>query len=206
MRTHRRRRVRARHAGPHRCALADHAGQAVGGPAALRDLSTQPAHRRPGDLMDFNLPTELTAYLAELDDFIARDIAPLQARDDNQRFFDQRREWARTDFDNQGLPRPEWEALMREARRRADRAGHLRFALPREYGGRDGSSLWMAVIREHLAAKGLGLHNDLQTEHSIVANHPLVLAMRDFGTPAQRDSFIPGLLDESKLIAFALTE
>ena len=64
----------------------------------------------------------------------------------------------------------------------------------------------MAVIREHLAAKGLGLHNDLQTEHSIVANHPLVLAIRDFGTPAQRDAFIPGLLDESQRMAFGLTE
>ena len=32
----------------------------------------------------------------------------------------------------------------------------------------------MAVIREHFAAKGLGLHNDLQNEHSIVGNLPLV--------------------------------
>ena len=156
--------------------------------------------------MDFNLPVELTAYLAELDAFVAREIAPLQAQHDNERFFDHRREWARTDFDHQGLPRPEWEALLREARRRADAAGHLRFALPREYGGRDGSHLWMAVIREHLAAKGLGLHNDLQTEHSIVANHPLVLVMRDFGTPVQREAFIPGLLDESRRMAFGLTE
>ncbi|HTN48246.1 MAG TPA: acyl-CoA dehydrogenase family protein [Burkholderiaceae bacterium] len=156
--------------------------------------------------MDFDLPADLSAYLAEIDAFIEREIAPLQASDDNQRFFDHRREWARTDFDNQGLPRPEWEALLREARRRADRAGHLRFALPREYGGRDGSNLWMAVIREHLAAKGLGLHNDLQTEHSIVANHPLVLVLRDFGTPVQREQFIPGLLDESLRMTFGLTE
>ena len=156
--------------------------------------------------MDFDLPADLTAYLAELDAFIEREIAPLQAQDDNQRFFDHRREWARTDFDNQGLPRPEWEALMAEARRRADRAGHLRFALPAAYGGRDGSHLWMAVIREHLAAKGLGLHNDLQTEHSIVANNPLVLAIRDFGTPAQREAFIPGMLDETLRLAFGLTE
>src|SRR5262245_48270529 len=156
--------------------------------------------------MDFNLPEGLSAYLYELDAFIEREIAPLQAQDDNQRFFDHRREWARTDFDNQGLPRPEWEALMRDARHRAGRAGHLRFALPREYGGRDGSHLWMAVIREHLAAKGLGLHNDLQTEHSIVANHPLVLALRDFGTPGQRADLIPGMLDESTRLTFGLTE
>ena len=157
--------------------------------------------------MDFELPRELVAYLAELDAFIEREIKPLQAQDDNERFFDHRREWARTDFDNGGLPRPEWEALLREAKRRADRAGHLRFALPREYGGRDGKNLWMAVIREHFATKGLGLHNDLQNEHSIVANHPFVLIFRDFGTPAQQAEFIPGMLDQGTYrVTFGLTE
>src|SRR5271168_3743192 len=112
--------------------------------------------------MDFALPAELVAYLAELDRFIEAEMLPLQLADDNQRFFDHRREWARTDFEHGGLPRPEWEALLREAARRADAAGYLRFSVPARWGGRDGSNLWMAVIREHLAAKGLGLHNDLQ--------------------------------------------
>ena len=156
--------------------------------------------------MNFDLPAELVSYLAELDDFIATQILPLQQRDDHQRFFDHRREWARTDFDNDGLPRPEWEALLKQARRLADQAGHWRFALPKEYGGRDGSNLWMAVIREHLAAKGLGLHNDLQTEHSIVANNPFVLMLRDFGTPAQQHDFTHGMLNEQLRVCFGLTE
>ncbi|WP_321818530.1 MULTISPECIES: acyl-CoA dehydrogenase family protein [unclassified Paraburkholderia] len=156
--------------------------------------------------MNFNLPDALTAYLAELDAFIDDEIVPLQAQDDNERFFDHRREWARTDFDNGGLPRHEWEELLAQARRRADRAGHLRFALPREFGGKDGGNLWMAVIREHLAAKGLGLHNDLQNEHSIVANNPFVLVIRDFGTPKQCDQLIAGMLDERVKLAFGLTE
>ncbi|MEJ8858265.1 acyl-CoA dehydrogenase [Variovorax robiniae] len=156
--------------------------------------------------MDFDLPPDLVAYLAELDEFIDREIAPLQAQDDNERFFDHRREWARTDFDKGGLPRPEWEALLAEARRRADRAGHLRFGLPAEFGGRDGSNLWMAVIREHFAARGLGLHNDLQNEHSIVANNPFVLAVRDLCSPAHRDELIPGMLEERVRLTFGLTE
>ncbi|MEJ8851808.1 acyl-CoA dehydrogenase family protein [Variovorax rhizosphaerae] len=156
--------------------------------------------------MDFDLPSDLVAYLAELDDFIDREIAPLQAQDDNERFFDHRREWARTDFDNGGLPRPEWESLLAEARRRADKAGHLRFGLPAEFGGRNGSNLWMAVIREHFAARGLGLHNDLQNEHSIVANNPFVLVIRDLCTPAHRDELIPGMLDERVRLTFGLTE
>ena len=76
-------------------------------------------------------------------------------------------------------------------RRRADKAGHYRFALPKEYGGKDGTNLAMAIIREHLAAKGLGLHNDLQNESSIVGNLPTVLMFRDFGTKEQREEFIP---------------
>ncbi len=44
----------------------------------------------------------------------------------------------------------------------------------------------MAIIREHLATKGLGLHNDLQNESSIVGNFPTVLMMRDFGTDEQK--------------------
>ncbi|MFN0182992.1 MAG: acyl-CoA dehydrogenase family protein [Aquabacterium sp.] len=156
--------------------------------------------------MDFNLPPDLVAYLAELDAFIEREIRPLEAADDNIRFFDHRREWARTDFDGGGLPRQEWEQLLRAARRRADAAGHWRFSLPRAYGGRDGSHLWMAVIREHLAARGLGLHNDLQTEHSIVGNLPLVLVLRDFGTPEQQQALIPGVFDETMKMSFGLTE
>jgi len=156
--------------------------------------------------MDFTLPAELTAYLDELDSFIDAQIRPLEEADDNIRFFDHRREWARTDFDNQGLPREEWEALLREAKRRADAAGHLRFTLPREYGGKNGSQFWMAVIREHFAKRGLGLHNDLQNEHSIVGNFPHVQMLTRHGTKAQQDDLIPGLCDGSRRISFGLTE
>lgn len=156
--------------------------------------------------MDFDIPPEIAAYLKELDAFIAAEIKPLEEADDNIRFFDHRREWARTDFEAGGLPRKEWEDLLHEMRRRADRAGHYRYALPKEYGGQDGSNLAMAIIREHLAHKGLGLHNDLQNESSIVGNLPTVLMFRDFGTEAQKRAFIPGLLDGSLLFGFGLTE
>lgn len=156
--------------------------------------------------MDFDIPADIQATLDGLDTFIEAEIVPLQHADDNMRFFDHRREWARTDFDNDGVPRAEWEALLAEMRRRADAAGWLRWALPAEFGGHDASNLEMAIIREHLARRGLGLHNDLQNESSIVGNFPTVLMMRDFGTPEQIAEWMPGFLDGSRRLAFGLTE
>ena len=157
-------------------------------------------------LMDFDLPADLVAYLDELDRFIAAEIKPLEEADDNIRFFDHRREYARTDFENQGLPRHEWEELLREAQQRADKAGHWRFSAPKKYGGKDGSNLWMAVIRDRFAAMGLGLHNDLQNEHSIVGNFPFVNMFEHFGTEEQQKEFILGGFERTRRTAFGLTE
>jgi alkylation response protein AidB-like acyl-CoA dehydrogenase len=156
--------------------------------------------------MDFAIPDDIQATLDALDAFIEEEIRPLERQDDNVRFFDHRREWARTDFEAGGTPRKEWEDLLGEMRRRADQAGWLRLALPAEYGGRDATNLEMAIIREHLATKGLGLHNDLQNESSIVGNFPTVLMMRDFGTAEQKAEWMPGFLDGTKRLAFGLTE
>jgi alkylation response protein AidB-like acyl-CoA dehydrogenase len=156
--------------------------------------------------MDFDIPADLAAYLAELDAFIEADIRPLEQQDDNIRFFDYRREDARTDWDRGGLPNRDWEALLREARRRADAAGHYRYAFPAKYGGRDGTNLGMAVIREHLASKGLGLHCDLQNEHMIVGNNVGLLLMIEYGTAAQQAEWIEDLAAGRKGFAFGITE
>ncbi len=156
--------------------------------------------------MDFNIPKDIADYLVELDRFIEREIKPLENKDDNIRFFDHRREAARTDWDRNGLPNEKWEALMREARRMADKAGHYRYPLPKSVGGKDGTNLAMAIIREHLAAKGLGLHNDLQTEHSIVANNVGVLLMLNYGTEDQKKEWLNGMLEGTMGFAFGITE
>ena len=53
----------------------------------------------------------------------------------------------------------------------------------------------MAVIREHLARKGLGLHNDLQNEHAIVGNNVGLLLMINYGTDEQKAEWIDDLAD-----------
>lgn len=156
--------------------------------------------------MDFELPTDLVAYLGELDAFIEAEIVPLERENDNVRFFDHRREDARTDWDRGGLPSAEWEALLAQSRQLADAAGHYRYAFPREFGGRDGTNLGMAVIREHLAKRGLGLHCDLQNEHAIVANNVGLLLMLEYGSEAQRRQWVDGLADGTEFFAFGITE
>ena len=155
--------------------------------------------------MDFDIPQDLQEYLGMLDDFIEAEIKPLEQQDDNIRFFDHRREDARTDWDRDGLPNEEWEQLLAEAKRRADAAGHLRYPLPKEYGGQDGTNLGMAIIREHFASKGLGLHNDLQNEHSIVGNFPIVTMLDRYGSDAQK-AMIEGSVTGRYRITFGLTE
>ena len=56
-------------------------------------MSPNPLH----GAMNFSLPEDLQNYLTEIDKFIATKIAPLQASNDNERFFDHRREHARED-------------------------------------------------------------------------------------------------------------
>jgi acyl-CoA dehydrogenase len=156
--------------------------------------------------MDFDIPADLAAYLDELDTFIERVIRPVEQRDDNIRFFDHRREDARTDWERDGLPNEDWEALLAEAKRLADDAGHYRYPFPKEYGGQDGTNLGMAVIREHLARRGLGLHNDLQNEHSIVGNNVGLLLMLEYGTEAQREEWVEALATGKRGFAFGITE
>lgn len=157
-------------------------------------------------MTDYDLPSELTEYLKELDVFIETEIRPLEQTDDNIRFFDHRREHARTDWDNGGLPRKEWEDLLAKVVAKADAAGHFRHQLPVEHGGQGGTNFSMAVIREHLASKGLGLHCDLQTEHAVVGNNVAFLLMVNYGTLAQKEQWADDLAAHRVHFATAITE
>jgi acyl-CoA dehydrogenase len=146
---------------------------------------------------------DLGALLVRIDAFIERELAPLEA--EHPQFFDHRREFARTDLERGGTPVREWEELLIEMMRRADAAGLYRFALPNELGGSDGTNLEMAVIREHLANKPLGLHSDLQSESACVGNFPIVLVLHALGTAEQRGLIEP-LLRHEIACGFGLTE
>lgn len=163
--------------------------------------------------MNFNLPEKLQQHIAKLDAFIQQAILPLQHKDDNNRFFDHRREPSRTQWDNQGLPTPEWESLLDTARNLADKAGFYRFPIPIEYGGQShpDTNLWMCAIRYHMASHhiyggGVSLANDLQNEHSVVGNFPDLLMLHHWGSSAQKETYIPARLQGDFRMTFGLTE
>lgn len=163
--------------------------------------------------MNFELPVEVQDYLSRLDTFINETILPLQRKDDNERFFDHRREDSRTQWTNQGLPTEEWERLLRQAKSLADEAGFYRFACPEEYGGSGCASLnlHMCAIRYHLSSHavyggGVSLANDLQNEHSVVGNNPFVIMIHHYGTPQQKRDLIPGSIRGELRATFGLTE
>ena len=156
--------------------------------------------------MDFEIPGDIADFLKEVDQFIEDKIIPLEQRDDNLRFFDHRREDARTDWDRDGLPNAEWEQLLAEAKQLAVDAGIFSYPFPAEHGGRNGGNLGMAIIREHLASRGLGLHNDLQNEHSVVGNNIGLLLMLEYGTEDQKAEWLDGLKSATRGFAFGITE
>jgi acyl-CoA dehydrogenase len=156
--------------------------------------------------MTEELPAEIVALLEEIDAFIAAEIRPLEEEGENARFFDHRREHARTDFEAGGIPSAEWEELLERMMERADRAGLWRYGLSQELGGRGGSNYALAIVREHLNRLGVGLHNDPQSEISMIGNFPTVILVHEFGTPAQKEVLVQGALRREAGLAFGLTE
>jgi alkylation response protein AidB-like acyl-CoA dehydrogenase len=154
--------------------------------------------------LEWSIPADITELLGSIDEFIERRLEPLQRAHPD--LFDHRREFARTDTERGGIPTERWRGLLAHARRLAIDAGFYKYPFPAELGGNDGSNLAMAIIREHLAQRGPGLHAELSHEASVIANEPLALVLHEYGTPEQKERYLGPLVDGRLAIAFALTE
>lgn len=147
---------------------------------------------------------EIQETLDRLDAFLAEQIEPLER--EHPQFFDHRREFARTDLDNDGKPRQEWVLLVAQMRQLADAAGWFRHGLPKDMGGQGASNLEMAIIREHLALRGIGLHDDSLYESCVVGNFPVQLAFYHAATEEQRAEWLEDMITGEKRVAMGLTE
>src|SRR4051812_50069906 len=116
-----------------------------------------------------------------MDAFIEAEIKPLER--ENLQYFDQRRENARTDWGNDGIPRREWEDLLGEMRKRADKAGWLRYGLPSQFGGRDGTNIDMAGVWGKPGHQGPWVANNPQGEAAGARDFPPGITMGRVGPP-----------------------
>jgi alkylation response protein AidB-like acyl-CoA dehydrogenase len=154
--------------------------------------------------MEWSIPEDVQRLLADIDEFIERELKPLEHA--NPELFDHRREFTRTDVERGGIPTVRWREMLAEARRRSLEAGFYKYPFPAALGGNDGSNLAMAIIREHLAKRGPGLHAELSHEASVVANEPLALVLHEYGTEEQKQQYLEPLVNGKIYLAFGLTE
>lgn len=154
--------------------------------------------------MVWNTSPQLQGFLQRMDSFIESEIVPLER--EHPQYFDHRREYARTDWERDGIPSRGWTELLAEMRRRADKAGFYRYGLPAALGGQEGSNVDMARIREHLLTRGPGLHFPHADEASIVGNLPLALVLHEYGTSDQKAQYLDRYVRGEIEIAFGLTE
>lgn len=153
--------------------------------------------------MDFSVDAETQQLLADLDEFIDDEIQPLQQ--EHQRFFDHRREDARTNWDD-GTPTAEWIALRQEMRDRSDEAGFHRLPLPEELDGADLDLLSLVMAWEHLAERGPGLHNIVGTAwRQVIGEFRNVNILNKYGSDTQRE-LVEDAITGDLTLAFALSE
>lgn len=104
-------------------------------------------------------------------------------------------EYWRTLDREQRPPREMWSAICG--------AGLAGAALPEEYGGSGLGMVDLALIVETLCATGAGVPlAQLFMLNPLFGGH----AIARFGTPHMKRELLPGLIDGSKLLSFALTE
>jgi alkylation response protein AidB-like acyl-CoA dehydrogenase len=111
------------------------------------------------------------------DDFMRREVAPRTAEIEDKK-----------------------PGVMRELMRKAGEVGLLGHDVPEEYGGLGGDKTSSSLIAESASRQGsfavsFGAHVGIGTM-------PIVM----FGTPAQRQKYLPGLASGDMIAAYALTE
>ncbi|MDV7245084.1 MULTISPECIES: acyl-CoA dehydrogenase family protein [Rhodococcus] len=98
------------------------------------------------------------------------------------------------------LPRARRGEPLTELWNEAGKLGFLGVNLPEEYGGGGAGIYELALVQEELAAHGAGL--------LLVVVSPAICGtiIGKYGTEEQKQKWLPGLADGSKIMAFGITE
>jgi hypothetical protein len=106
----------------------------------------------------------------------------------------------RFSYTSYGLPKARAGEPLTELWNEAGKLGFLGVNLPEEYGGGGAGIYELALVQEELSAKGAGL--------LLMVVSPAICGtiLAKYGTEEQKQRWIPGLADGSKIMAFAITE
>jgi acyl-CoA dehydrogenase len=127
-------------------------------------------------MVDFELSEEQQAFRDLARDFAQREMVPVAAK------YDQSGEFP-------------WDVV-----RRAQQAGLLNVDIPEEYGGAGLGPFDVCLIAEELGAGCAGMAT------SLMGNGLALRPILNFGTPEQKQRFLPPLCSGPRLAAFCLTE
>ena len=98
------------------------------------------------------------------------------------------------------LPKARKQEPLTELWAEAGRLGFLGVNIPEEYGGGGAGIYELALVQEELSAEGAGL--------LLVVVSPAICGtiISKYGTPEQKQRWLPGLADASTTMVFAITE
>ncbi|MCR8691255.1 acyl-CoA/acyl-ACP dehydrogenase [Rhodococcus pyridinivorans] len=98
------------------------------------------------------------------------------------------------------LPKSRAHEPLTELWAEAAKLGFLGVNLPEQYGGGGAGIYELALVQEELSAKGAGL--------LLVVVSPAICGtiISKYGTDAQKQEWLPGLADGSRIMAFGITE
>jgi len=116
-------------------------------------------------------------------------------------YFDQRRENARTDWEADGIPRREWEDLLGEMRKRADKAGWLRLRCRRSSEVATAPTSTWPSFGNIWRTRDSGCTTTCRTSRPIVGKLPQVIMMDRFGTDAQKAEWTEALITGERSMA-----
>ncbi|MFC6838502.1 acyl-CoA dehydrogenase family protein [Halomarina ordinaria] len=146
--------------------------------------------------MDFSEPSEAVQITKALDDFIEREVAPLE--DAHPEFLGE--DYQRHIVDEDGYQVPAYREIVETIRERSAEAGFYGMGMPEEVGGGGLSVLTNAVVVEHLADRPPGFHGAITGGAG--GPTPVLLACDE----DQRERYLDPLMAGEVTTCFALTE
>ncbi len=146
--------------------------------------------------MDFSEPSEAIQIRKAIDEFIEREVAPLEREHD--RFLGEDYERHIVDDDHRQVP--EYRDVVAEIRQKSAEAGFYGMSMPVDVGGGGVDVLTRSIVGEHVSNRPPGFHSAILGGAG--GPTPILLACDE----RQREEYLDPLMEGEITTCFALTE